>query len=56
MAGRYDTNPFDEEEVNPFAVSSNSLILLDFFFFKIFVRAFLLNLIPLICWHIHNWA
>lgn len=21
MAGRYDSNPFDEEEVNPFAVS-----------------------------------
>lgn len=24
MAGRYDSNPFDEEEVNPFAVSSPS--------------------------------
>lgn len=22
MAGRYDSNPFDEEEVNPFSVSS----------------------------------
>ena len=24
MAGRYDSNPFAEEEVNPFAVNSHS--------------------------------
>jgi len=25
MAGRYDPNPFDEEEVNPFSVSLSSV-------------------------------
>lgn len=26
MAGRYDSNPFDEDEVNPFSVSKSSLL------------------------------
>jgi hypothetical protein len=27
MAGRYESNPFDEEEVNPFSVSSSPYLL-----------------------------
>jgi len=46
MAGRYDSNPFEEEEVNPFSVcSSFHLLLVKVLIFSTGCQLFLLILI-----------